>query len=69
MDYVEHFKAQLGMYARSRMIEPPVLSLRHAMVFLNNAHYSNAILPARVTNHIRAFFIALDLVAEDVEDI
>ena len=31
-------EAQQGMYARSRMIKPSVLSLRHAMVLLNNAH-------------------------------
>ena len=37
--------AQLSIYQRSRMIEPPVLSLRPTMVLLNNAHYPNAILP------------------------
>ena len=51
------------------MIEPPVLSLRPAMVLLNNAHYPNVVLPTRVTDHIREFFNALDLVAEDVQDI
>ena len=61
-------EAQLGMYAISRVIEPPVLSLRPAMVLLNNVNYPNAVLPARVTDHIREFFNALDLVAEDVQD-
>ena len=56
------------MYAGSRMIEPPVLSLRPAMVLLNNVHYPNVVLPARVTYHIRQFFNALDLVVEDVSD-
>ena len=55
----------LGMYARSRMIEPPVLSLRPTMLLLNNAHYPNVVLPARVTDHIREFFNALDVFAED----
>ena len=59
-------EAQLGMYAGSRMIEPPVLSLRPAMVLLNNVHYPNVVLPARVTDHIREFFNALDLPADDV---
>ena len=36
------------------------------MVLLNNVHYPNVILPARATDHIREFFNALDLVAEDV---
>ena len=52
------------MYTRSRMIEPPVLSIRHAMVLLNNLHYPNVVLHARVTDHIREFFNALDLAAE-----
>ena len=56
-------EAQLGMYARSRLIEPQVLSLRPAMVLLNNAHYPNDVLPARVTVHIQEFFNTLDLVA------
>ena len=38
------------------MVEPPVLSLRPSMVLLNNAHYPNVILPARITDHIRDFF-------------
>ena len=62
-------EAQLCMYARSRMIEPPVLSLRTAMVLHNNAYYPNVVLPTRVTDHIHALFIALDLVAEDVQHI
>ena len=33
------------------------------MVLLNNAHYPNVVLPARVTVHIQDFFNALDLVA------
>ena len=57
-------EAQLGMYARSRLIEPPVLSLRLAMVLLNNAHYPNAVMHARVTDHIQLFFNTLGLVAE-----
>ena len=57
-------EAQLGMYARSRLIEPQVLSLRPAMVLLNNAHYPNAIISARVTDHIQQFFNSLGLVAE-----
>ena len=36
------------------------------MVLLNNLHYPNVVLPARVTDHIREFFNALDLAAEDV---
>ena len=36
---------------------------------LNNAHYPNIVSPARGTDNIRNFFIALDLVAEDVNDI
>ena len=51
-------------YARSRLIEPSVLSLRPAMVLLNNAHYPNVVLPARVTDHIQQFFNTLGLVAE-----
>ena len=57
-------EAQQDRYARSRQIEPSVLSLRPAMVLLNNQHYPNAVLPARVTDHIQEFFHALDLVAE-----
>ena len=57
-------EAQQDRYARSRQIEPSVLSLRPAMVLLNNQHYPNAVLPARVTDHIQDFFHALDLVAE-----
>ena len=57
-------EAQQGIYARSRLIEPSVLSLRPAMVLLNNAHYPNAVLPARVTVHIQYFFNSLDLVAD-----
>ena len=56
--------AQQDRYARSRQIEPSVLSLRPAMVLLNNQHYPNAVLPARVTDHIQNFFNSLDLVAE-----
>ena len=56
--------AQQGRFARSRQIEPPVLSLRPAMVLLNNAHYPNAVMPARVTDHIQIFFDTLGLVAE-----
>ena len=56
--------AQKERYARSRLIEPPVLSLRPAMVLLNNQHYPNAINPARITDHIRQFFISLGLVVE-----
>ena len=56
-------EAQQGIYARSRLIEPSVLSLRPAMVLLNNAHYPNDVLPARVTNFIQDFFNTLDLVA------
>ena len=59
-------EAQLGMYARSRMIFTSVLSLRPAVVLLNNAHYPNAVSPYRVTDHIRDFFIALDFVSQDV---
>ena len=33
----------------------------------NNVHYPNVVLPARVTDHIRNFFIALDQVVEDVQ--
>ena len=63
-------EAQLGMYARSRLIEPSVLSLRSAMVLLNNAHYPNVVLPTRVTIHIEDFFNTLDLVdaAEQVDE-
>ena len=56
--------AQKERYARSRLIEPSVLSLRPAMVLLNNQHYPNAINPARITDHIRQFFISLGLVVE-----
>ena len=49
------------------MIEPLVLSLSPVKVLLNNVHYPNDVLPARVTDHIREFFNALDLVAEDVQ--
>ena len=56
--------AQQGRFARSRQIEPPVLSLRPAMVLLNNAHYPNAVMPARVTDHIQIFFDTLGLFAE-----
>ena len=37
------------------------------MVLLNNVHYPNDLLPARVTDHICEFFNALDLAAEDVQ--
>ena len=57
-------EAQQDRYARSRQIEPSVLSLRPAMVLLNNQHYPNVVLPARVTDHIQNFFHTLDLVAE-----
>ena len=57
-------EAQQERYARSRLIEPSVLSLRPAMVLLNNAHYPNAVIPARITDHIRQFFITLGLVVE-----
>ena len=62
--------AQQCRYARSKLIEPSVLSLRPAMVLLNNAHYPNAVLPARVTDHIQQFFNTLGLVneAEQVEE-
>ena len=56
-------EAQQGVYARSRLIEPSILSLRPAMVLLNNAHYPNVVLPAIVTVHIQEFFNSLDLVA------
>ena len=56
--------AQQERYARSRLIEPSVLSLRPAMVLLNNAHYPNVVIPARITNHIRQFFNTLGLVVE-----
>ena len=56
--------AQQDRYARSRMIEPSVLSLRPAMVLLNNAHYPNAVNPARITDHIQQFFNTLGLVVE-----
>ena len=39
------------------------------MVLLNNAHYPNDVLRARVTDHLCDFFIAFDLVAQDVQDI
>ena len=57
-------EAQLGMYARRRLIEPQVLSLRPAMVLLNNAHYPSDVLPVRVTDHIQQLFNSLGLVAE-----
>ena len=57
-------EAQLSIYAISRLIEPPVLSLRSVMVLLNNTHYSNDVLPARVTDHIQLFFNTLGLVVE-----
>ena len=38
------------------------------MILLNNAHYPNAILPARITNPIREFFNALDQVVQDMQD-
>ena len=60
--------SQLSVYERSRLIEPSVLSLRPTMVFLNNAHYPNAILHARITYHIRDFFNAIDHVVQDVHD-
>ena len=56
-------EAHQGIYARSRLIEPSVLSMWPAMVLLNNAHYPNVVLPARVTVHIQDFFNSLDLVA------
>ena len=56
-------EAQQGIYARSRLIEPSVLSPRPAMVLLNNADYPNVVLPAKVTNFIQYFFNTLDLVA------
>ena len=34
------------------------------MVLLNNTHYSNVVLPVRVTDHIQLFFNTLGLVAE-----
>ena len=34
------------------------------MVLLNNAHYPNAVIPARVTDHIQQFFNSHGLVAE-----
>ena len=49
------------------MIEPPVLSLRHGMVLLNNSHYPNVVLPTRMTDHIRNFFNAIDQVVPDVQ--
>ena len=48
-------EAQQGMYARNRLIEPSVLSLRPAMVLLNNAQYPNVLLPVRVTIFILRF--------------
>ena len=59
--------SQLSIYQRSRMIEPPILSLRPAMVLLNNAHYPNVVLPARLTNHIHNFFDVIDQVVPDVQ--
>ena len=38
--------------------------MRLAMVLLNNAHYLNVVLPARVTDHIQQFFNTLGLVVE-----
>ena len=49
------------------MIEPPVLSLRPAMVLLNNVHYPNVVFPARITNHIRNFFNVIEQVIPDVQ--
>ena len=60
--------AHLSIYQRSRMIEPPVLSLRPAMGLLNNAHYPNTILPARIIDHIHNFFNNIDQVVQDVQD-
>ena len=57
-------EAQLGMYSIRRLFEPQVLSLRPIMVLLNNAHYPNVVIPARVTNHIQQFFNSIGLVAE-----
>ena len=34
------------------------------MVLLNNAHYPNAVIPARITDHIHQFFNTLGLVVE-----
>ena len=59
-------ETQLIMYQRSRMIEPPVLSLRLAMVLLNNVHYPNVVLHARTIDHICNFFNAIDQVVPDV---
>ena len=59
-------KAQLNIYQRSRMVEPPVLSLRPTMVLLNNAHYPNVVLPTRITDPIHELFNALDQVVQDV---
>ena len=56
--------AQQERYARNRLIEPSVLSLRPVMVLLNNAHYPNAVIPARITDHIHQFFNTLGLVVE-----
>ena len=56
-------EAQQGMYARSRLIEPSIISLRPDMVLLNNAHYTKVVLPDRVTVFIQDFFNTLDLVA------
>ena len=56
--------AQQDRYARSRLIEPSVLSLRPAMVLLNNAHYPNVVIHARITDHIQQFFNTLGLVVE-----
>ena len=57
-------QAQQERYARSRLIEPSVLSLRPAMVLINNTDYPNVVNPARITDHIRQFFITLGLVVE-----
>ena len=35
--------------------------------FINNAHYPNAIFPARVTDHIHEFFNVIDHVVQDVQ--
>ena len=50
------------------MVDPLVLSLIPSMVLLNNAHYPNAILPARITDHIHDFFNVIDQVVQDVQD-
>ena len=60
-------QTQLSTYQRSRMIDPPVLSLRPAMVLLNNDHYPNVIIPARITDPIHEFFNACDQVVQDLQ--